>query len=142
MPSSTSQQVQFTPLAANPSNTAAAATDTARTITLPGASNTVNVLAGVAWSYAGTGTLSGGRLTVSDNGVTVFQIDIQDKGQDKIVFDYPIKGTPGSAMVVTLTAGGANVAGSLNLLGRWTEAAIPGGLWSLNFAFAANSMYL
>jgi hypothetical protein len=77
-----------------------------------------NVVAQLNWSYNGTPT--GGRVTVSDNGVTVFDHDITAAGTGYYIFEVPKKGATNSALVITLYAGGSGVQGKLSA-NVWTE---------------------
>lgn len=71
---------------------------------------------GIAWGYGGSGTLSGGRLTVEDGAEgVVFDLDITQKGAGFV----PLRKlfTAGEAVTITLHDGGADVTGYFNLLG-------------------------
>jgi|GEM_PF-4037412 len=70
------------------------------------------VVAGIAWSYSGPPT--GGRLTITDNAVIVFDLDVTAGGPGVVVFDPPIRTADNKAMVITLTAGGVGITGKLN----------------------------
>lgn len=94
----------------------------AAVVTLPaGPARMANVITGVAFSYSGTGTLSGGRLTIADGSETVFDLDISAKAADSIEFSPPRRGRPGRAMTITLADGGVDVQGKMNVLGHWYE---------------------
>jgi hypothetical protein len=81
-----------------------------------------HVITGIAWSYVG-GIPVGGNLTITDNGVTVFSVDIDQSGPGGIEFARPKKGAAvNTAMVITLAAGGAGVTGKLSITGHFTEA--------------------
>lgn len=68
----------------------------------------------ITWSYDDDPT--GGSLTITDGGTTVFKVDITGKGVGFIDFDFgEIASSPQNAVVVTLAAGGAGIAGKLNV---------------------------
>lgn len=70
----------------------------------------------VAWSYDDDPT--GGNLTIHDGaGNTWFNIDITSKGPGFIPFT-PEMSPVGSALYVTLTAGGAGISGKVNVMGH------------------------
>lgn len=94
-------------------NTAAVVTYSA-----PGA-GICHVINGVAWSYSAAPT--GGRLTITDDGNTVLDIDITAAGPGSLCFAHPLKGTANKAVVVTLAAGGGVIVGKVNVLGKRTE---------------------
>jgi hypothetical protein len=101
----------------------APAANTAAVVTYEAVAALHHVISGIAWSYAGSGTLTGGNLKVEDGaGTTVFSIDITSLGAGFIPFIPPKRGTVNTAMVVTLAAGGADVTGKVSVLGHWTEA--------------------
>lgn len=100
--------------------TAALATDTdsgsgaAATITYPAVVERAHAITeGIAWSYDTTPT--GGGLTVTAGGVTVFSLDIATAGAGFI----PLRKAANlnSALVVTLASGGGAVVGKVNVLG-------------------------
>jgi len=76
-----------------------------------------NTISGVIWSYNGTPT--GGRLTIQDGSATVRDIDITAAGPGEIVFPYPLQGTVGNAMTITLYAGGSGVVGKVQAANAW-----------------------
>jgi hypothetical protein len=78
-----------------------------------------HVISGIAWSYSAAPT--GGRLQVGDNNYTVLDIDITASGAGSIIFSRPMRGTPNTALIVTLAAGGGAVSGKLCILGHWIE---------------------
>jgi hypothetical protein len=77
-------------------------------------------IAGVAWSYD-TAEITAAWLEITRGGVAVFQHYITTGGPGYFNFPVPMKGDVGEAMVITLYAGGADVQGSLTVLGHWTE---------------------
>lgn len=99
------------------------AANVAAVVTYPAAAGLSHAITGMAWSYFG-GVPVAGRLTVTDAGVTVFDVDIADEGVGFVVFPVPkVSALPNTAMVVTLAAAGvAGVTGKLSILGHWTEA--------------------
>lgn len=96
-----------------------AATNAAAAITLadPG-SGVSNVIGAVYWSYNNTPTA--GKLTIADNGTTVFEVDITAAGPGFFEFPEPLKFTVHTATVITLAAGGSGVTGKITAR-RWTE---------------------
>ena len=95
------------------------AANTAAVITYAAVAAAKHVLAGVIVSYSAAPT--GGRLTITDNAVTIFDIDITGAGPQVITFPEPIKGAAvNTAMVLTLAAAGAAVVGKLRGF-HWTE---------------------
>jgi hypothetical protein len=77
-----------------------------------------NELFGVCWSYSATPT--NGRLTIFGGGFN-FDIDITTDGPGFIPFPAPMHATNDTNIVVTLYAGGVQVVGKLNVLGKGTE---------------------
>jgi len=79
-----------------------------------------HVITGVAWSYDLEPT--GGELKVENgSGNTVFRVAVSSKGPGFFVFPQPKKGSANTAMIITLSAGGSGVTGSVNALNHWTE---------------------
>jgi hypothetical protein len=112
------------PVPANPSDFAApSSSNTAAQVVCPATSGSAHVLSGVAFSYAGSGTISGGNLLVQDGSATVFSLDVESKGTYFVPFFPPMRASPGAALTVTLAAGGSNVSGKVNLLGHYREQA-------------------
>lgn len=68
-----------------------------------------HILMKIVWSYSAAPT--GGRLTVTDGGSTVFDIDITSGGPGSLSLMIPM--VPNSAMVVSLAAGGVGITGKL-----------------------------
>lgn len=89
-----------------------AATDAV--VTLAAAETKFHVLDWVAYSYSASPT--GGALTVTIGGTTVFQVAITAAGPGMFDFsDAPIYTiTKNQAMVITLASGGGAVVGKLN----------------------------
>lgn len=85
-----------------------------------GTAGTNHVITGIAWSY--TAAPTGGNLKVEDgSGNTVFSVDITAAGPGFIPFDPAKRGTAGSAMIITLAAGGAGISGKVSVLGHTTD---------------------
>jgi hypothetical protein len=100
----------------------APAANTAAVVTYNAVATGQHVISGVAWSYAGTGTLSGGNLLIEDGAnVKVFNMDVTEKGAGFIPFDPPKRGSKNTLLRVTLAAGGADVTGKVSVLSHWTE---------------------
>jgi len=98
----------------------APAANTAAQISYAAAVKRSHVVSGVAWSYSGAPT--GGNLKLEDGaGSTVFALDISTAGAGLIVFPRPRRGSPNTALIVTLAAGGAGVSGKLSVLNHWEE---------------------
>ncbi len=70
-----------------------------------------HVIHKIVWSYNGDPT--GGRITITDGGVTVFDINITKGGPGSLHMSTPF--AVNSAVVVTLAAGGSGVTGKLNV---------------------------
>ena len=97
------------------------AANTAAVVTYGAAAGVRHAITGMAWSYSG-GIPVGGRLTIADAGVVVFDFDITDDGPGAIEFPRPkMNAAVNTALVVTLAAGGAGVTGKLNILNHWTQ---------------------
>ena len=78
-------------------------------------------IAGVAWSYDITPAITG-TLSVEDgSGNVVFSVDVTAGGPGFIPFDPPIEGSVNTAMIVTLSSGGAATVGKINALGYRKE---------------------
>ena len=71
---------------------------------------------GILFSYNAAPT--GGRLTVTDGGVTVIDLQVNAAGAVLIPFNYQMAFGVNSEVVVTLAAGGAAVTGKLQLIGH------------------------
>lgn len=125
----------------------ATATHAAAVITIPAPASPYSVvLSGVAWSYSG-GTPAG-SITVADGGNTVFSQDISAAGLGSIAFNPPRRFSKATAVVVTLSDGGASVVGKVNVLGRYTDMMPPMETLTLNvgelfdFSQFVNSQYI
>jgi len=102
----------------NSADTATAAADTAVAITYAATASVAHKFRKLVWSYSEDPT--GGALTITDGGTTVFQINITAGGPGFIPLD-DMKFTSNSAVVVTLAAGGGTCVGMLNVIGKSTE---------------------
>ena len=103
-------------------------------VTIPGVTGVCHGLTeGVLVSYSGSGTLSGGRVTIKDGSTIVLDVDIPNKDLYRIPWRKHC--SPGNALVVTLYAGGSNVTGKVNLLGYAALiGASPGADGDLDFS--------
>jgi hypothetical protein len=135
------QFVQVGPYRASPDDTAAPASNTAAVVTYGAADGWAHLLAGIAWSYSGSGTLAGGNLLIQDGGTTVFSMDITTAGAGFVPFDPPKRLSSGAALTVTLAAGGSNVSGSINALHTMQPYPPVGGA-GLDFRNPFDSQYL
>lgn len=80
-----------------------------------------HVITGVAYSYSAAPT--GGNLKIEDvSGTVVFSMDLSAAGAGVVLFPEPKKSAaPGTALVITLAAGGASCTGKVSVLNHWTE---------------------
>lgn len=95
-----------------------------RVVTYDAAEGQRHVITGIAWSYIGAsaGTvLVPGTLTVADGAAVIFAVDITSMGTGIIVFPFAKSGTVNAAMVITLSAGGADVTGKMSVLNHYTQ---------------------
>lgn len=97
----------------DPNATGTAAANTAVALTFAALAGRSHAMHSIEWSYSGAPT--GGSLSITDGGTTVFQTDIAAAGPGTITFKPPRKAKQNSAVVVTLAAGGAGVVGKLNV---------------------------
>ena len=112
--------VDVAPVTAAAADVNAPAVNTAAVVTYGAAATTRHVITGVAWSYVG-GIPTGGNLTITDAGATVFNIDIAEEGPGFFSFPSPKRSAlVNTAMVITLAAGGAGITGKLSVLNHWT----------------------
>ena len=95
----------------------APAANTAAIVTLSAVTAKKHYLPRVAWSYNAVPT--GGGLTVTDDGDTVFSVSITADGAGYLPLGIE-SGTSNTDMVVTLAAGGAAVTGKVNTPGART----------------------
>lgn len=98
------------------SNVHAPASNTAAVVTYPAVSGQAYKFSnGVAWSYDASPT--GGLLTITVGGSTVFSMSITSAGAGFIPFNDPLWSGKNEAVVFTLAAGGSGVTGKLSVLG-------------------------
>ena len=88
------------------------AANTAATVTIAASQAGRRVIRAVVWSYSATPT--GGRLTITDGGTTILDIDITVGGPGPVPLEY-VAGV-NAAVVVTLAAGGGSVVGKLSVI--------------------------
>lgn len=98
------------------------AANTAAVITYAAVAGQKHVIGGVAWSYNGAPTA--GNLKIEDvAGTVVFSVDITSAGPGFIPFPQPLRqAAVNTALIITLSAGGAAVTGKVNALSHWLEA--------------------
>lgn len=109
----------LSPKDASPSDVDEPAVNTDAVVTYAAVAGEQHVIGGVAWSYDAA---PAGSLTIEDGaGNTVFVISILSSGENFFLFPRPLRGTVNTAMIVSLTAGGAAVTGKLSVLSHWTE---------------------
>ncbi len=123
------------------SDTHSPSSNTAAIVTLVGATGSSHVLCSIDYSYAGTGTLTGGLLTVTDNSVVVWQVGVFAKGQAHKTFSPPMEAAYASNLVVTLAAGGSDVLGVVSL-GHRSESRTGTVPVSMNFQLGGNAPYV
>lgn len=100
------------------SHTGTAVADTAVSLTLAAVANKKHYVPRVVWSYSAAPT--GGRLTITDDGATVFDIDIIAGGPGAA--DVHLESAVANkALVITLAAAGGAVVGKLNCPGAYTN---------------------
>lgn len=89
--------------------------NTAEVITLAAVENERHVLDDIHWSYNGAATT--GKLTIAEGGVTTFDVDLITAAADNgsVHFEHGFESDANTAVVVTLAAGAAGIAGKLNL---------------------------
>lgn len=109
--------VKLRPVDADAGNVHVPAANTAAIVTFTAVVGQRHVLEFVAWSYSAAPT--GGRLTITDGGVTVLDVDIIAGGPG--VLDVQLRSEINSAVVATLAAAGAAITGKLNVY-KYTEA--------------------
>lgn len=102
------------------------------TITYTADPGNAHVIGEIHYSYDGTPT--GGNLTIEDgdNGNLICDLDITAGGPGRVIFTWPIYGTGGWEMVVTLAAGGSGVTGKIGRIAHKIIEGIPmdGTDWS------------
>lgn len=95
------------------SNFPIANTNAVVTLAAPADANARHAIAWVSVSYSAAPT--GGRITITDGGVTVFDLDITAAGEHLLDIPVPMEFGLGNAVVLTLAAAGAAVTGKLNV---------------------------
>lgn len=109
---------QVTPSSFSSSDSHAPAANNPAIVTYAAQVNLAHSIDAIMWSYDGTPT--GGRLTVTDGGTTVFDVEITSGGPGFFNFPGGIRGSENSALVITLAAAGASVEGKLYVFGHRT----------------------
>lgn len=95
------------------------AANTAAVITYAAVAGQFHAFRGVAVSYSAAPT--GGRLTVSDGGTTVMDLDITAGGVTVVTFEgLQRQAAANASLVFTLAAGGGGIVGKLNVIGKTT----------------------
>lgn len=87
------------------------AANTAAVVTIASDSAELWVLEAIDFSY--DGTPSGGSITITSGGTTIYKQAITASGAYRREFDYGLKSNLGEEVVITLAAGGAGVTGTL-----------------------------
>lgn len=106
--------------AAGTGNIHAPASNTAAVITYAADASYKHTIGGVAWSYDAAPT--GGSLTITSNGSTIFKVNITAAGPGFIPFNPPLQNAAvNQALVITLAAGGSGITGIVNALGYHLE---------------------
>ena len=145
MPFSNGQNVQIFPHPASPWDVAAPASNLPAIVTYGAQPGQDHLLNGVAWSYSGSGTLSGGNLSILDGATLVFSMDITAAGAGFMQFTSPITGSVGNALQITLAAGSSSVTGKVSVLGHQyieVDTMSAADAPALEFNAARNSQYL
>ncbi len=94
--------------------------NTSAIIAYSSAVGVTRIIGGVAWSYAGTGTLTGVLEIADESNNVVFNVDITSLGPGFIPFNPPITTGIGHGITVTLGAGGSAILGKVNVLSSWS----------------------
>ena len=100
-------------------NVSTPAVNTAAVITYPAVANQATIIGKIIYSYSGNP--AGGNLTITEDGATVFSLDIFGPGEKPLDLG-PLRAATGAAVVITLAAGGTNITGKLNVPYVWGEA--------------------
>ena len=79
-----------------------------------------HVVGGIHWSYDGD-PVGTGILQVRDSGNIVFNTYITNKGPGFFPFDPPKRGNVGNPMLLSLSAGGSGIKGTVGALSHWIE---------------------
>ena len=101
----------------------APAANTAAVVTYAAVPGLRHVISGIGWSY-GVADPVGGNLKVEDvAGTEVFSMDITTKGAGIVQFPKPKKSAAaGTALIVTLAAGGGTSVAKVSVLNHWLES--------------------
>lgn len=78
-----------------------------------------HVISGLAWSFDAAVVAS--TLTITDGGITIFEVDLIEGGYHSVQFDPPKCGSRNAAVQISLDATGAGLIGKLNVLGHWID---------------------
>lgn len=97
----------------------APAANTDAVVTFSAQPGIAHAITGIQWSYNDGPT--GGQIDITIGGVEVFKQYVTAGGAGFYQFPNGLKGAAGSAMVITLAAGGAGVSGSLDIQGYRAE---------------------
>jgi hypothetical protein len=101
------------PVKATSSDKATAAANTAVVLTYAALTGFQHVIKWLVVSYSATPT--GGNLTIEDGaGTTVFDSHIPTAGPHVVELGEGLMGSEGTALIVTLAAGGAGIVGKVN----------------------------
>lgn len=107
--------------AAETANVHTPATNTNAVVTYSAVSSQSHCISGVAFSYSG-GTPTNANLKIEDgSGNTVFSVDVTSSGVGFIPFFPFLRGSVNTALIITLSAGGAGISGKLSVLNHWRE---------------------
>jgi hypothetical protein len=100
----------------------ATATGAAAVITLPAAGvNRNHVLMGLSFGYGAT-PAAGSNIKIEDgSGNVVYKAPVADAGEKTVNFYPPKVFSSNTALIITLSSGGAGVVGDVNILGRRVE---------------------
>lgn len=103
------------PIKATTADTATAAANTAVVLTYAASTGFQHRIQKIVASYSAAPT--GGGLTIQDgSGTTVFQAHITGAGPVEFDLSPGLIGSEGTALIITLAAGGGSVVGMLNAL--------------------------
>lgn len=87
------------------------AANTAAVVTVAAVSGKTTAVHGVQWSYSTSPT--GGKLTITSNSVSLWEVDITAGGPGG--FNFCLPGTPSQNVVITLASGTGACVGKLNV---------------------------
>jgi len=95
----------------------APASNTAAVVAYTGLAGVAHVISGIAFGYDTDPT--GGLLTITSGGATVFSVPITKSGAGFIPFTPPKLSAVAADLTITLAAGGAGCTGKVSVLGHW-----------------------